>query len=180
MREALPQKRALTHEGVHLRSADDHLSAWDWWVGYTVLDALVGNTDRHQENWGVIGDGSRRLAPTFDHASSLGFLLDDEDRLARLSTGDRNRTVAAYASRARSKFEGAPHPSVVAATALAMCSTIARDRWVGHVRDLPSIRDLLDSIPRHRASDAARAFAVELYVVNRSRLLSHPVCGLTS
>jgi hypothetical protein len=52
---------------------------------YVVLDALIGNTDRHHENWGLlrkrIGDrwvGS--LAPSFDHASSLGRELLDEKR----------------------------------------------------------------------------------------------------
>lgn len=52
-------------------------------AGYLVLDALVGNTDRHHQNWGVVVQGKRgadqvllvhsiQLAPTFDHASSLG------------------------------------------------------------------------------------------------------------
>lgn len=157
----------------------DVLSAWDWWVGYIVLDALLGNTDRHQENWAVIGDDQRRLAPTFDHASSLGFLLDDQDRLDRLSTADGNRTVAAYAGRARSKFEGAPHPCAVAGSALLMCSDVARERWIERTRALRSIEDLLAQIPQHRASEPARTFASELYVANRSQLLSHPVCSLT-
>lgn len=158
----------------------DDLSAWEWWVGYVVLDALVGNTDRHQENWAVIGDGNRRLAPTFDHASSLGFLLDDNDRLDRLSTRDENRTVAAYARRARSKFDGRPHPCEVATSALGMCSARARERWVGRVENLPSIGHLLARIPHHRASEPARSFAAALYEVNRSRLLSDPVCTLRS
>lgn len=85
------------------------------------LDALIGNTDRHQENWGVIEAGRRRLSPTFDHASSLGFLLDDSARVERLTTADRDRDVSAYAERARSKFEGGPHPCDAAALALEMC-----------------------------------------------------------
>ena len=52
---------------------------------YLVLDALIGNTDRHHENWGLqpvgIQGGFRLdLAPTFDHASSLGRELTDERR----------------------------------------------------------------------------------------------------
>jgi HipA-like C-terminal domain len=67
-------------------------------VGYFVLDALVGNTDRHHENWGILlkpvkvllkekelGEQMRfrvPLAPTYDHGSSLGReLLDDRMRL---------------------------------------------------------------------------------------------------
>lgn len=47
-------------------------------AGCVVLDALIVNTDRHHENWALLRsrapDGStvHRVAPTFDHASSLG------------------------------------------------------------------------------------------------------------
>jgi len=50
---------------------------------YLVFDALIGNTDRHHENWGIlrrqtVDRWTGMLAPTFDHASSLGReLLDD-------------------------------------------------------------------------------------------------------
>lgn len=49
---------------------------------YLVLDAVIGNTDRHHENWGImrkqVGDRWQGLvAPTFDHASSLGRELLD-------------------------------------------------------------------------------------------------------
>lgn len=46
---------------------------------YVVFDALIGNTDRHHENWGLLWselpslpDVGLEVAPTFDHASSLG------------------------------------------------------------------------------------------------------------
>ena len=53
---------------------------------YIVLDAVIGNTDRHHENWGVVvervGDRQNgRIAPSFDHASSLGRELRDERRI---------------------------------------------------------------------------------------------------
>ena len=56
---------------------------------YLVFDAVIGNVDRHHENWGILGklvNGSlkERLAPTFDHASSLGReLLDAGGRKSR-------------------------------------------------------------------------------------------------
>lgn len=66
-------------------------------VGYLVLDALVGNTDRHHQNWGVILQSRivadqppafvLQLAPTFDHASSLGRELTDERRARYLREG---------------------------------------------------------------------------------------------
>ena len=70
------------------------LRAWDVFVGYLILDAVIGNTDRYEENWAVIVHGDdRSLAPTFDHASCLGFMLDDDQRLSRLRTRDRGFTT---------------------------------------------------------------------------------------
>lgn len=56
---------------------------------YLILDALIGNTDRHHENWGILikipeptlssaEQVQGWLAPTYDHASSLGRELRDE------------------------------------------------------------------------------------------------------
>jgi hypothetical protein len=51
--------------------------------GYLVLDAVIGNTDRHHENWAFLAWSSQDkrmavMAPSFDHASSLGRELLDE------------------------------------------------------------------------------------------------------
>lgn len=87
-----------------------HLSATDMFVGYLLFDVLVGNTDRHHENWGVVIDYTNRydptylLAPTFDHASSLGRNESDQARNRRLTTLDARDTVEAYSGRARSAF----------------------------------------------------------------------------
>lgn len=56
--------------------------AADQMGSYLVLDALICNVDRHHENWGILrkatSDGMRgRLAPSYDHASSLGRELRD-------------------------------------------------------------------------------------------------------
>ncbi len=53
--------------------------------GYLVLDAVIGNTDRHHENWAFLAWSSQDkrmavMAPSFDHASSLGRELLDEGR----------------------------------------------------------------------------------------------------
>jgi hypothetical protein len=65
-------------------------------AGYLVFDALIGNTDRHHENWALLkreaGPTDHRLAPSFDHASSLGREMRDERRALLL----RERRVADY------------------------------------------------------------------------------------
>lgn len=78
-------------------------------LGFLLIDAWIGNTDRHDNNWGVLERSTpegpdRFLAPTFDHASSLGRELTDEVRHERLTTNDKNRTVEAYVERCRSAF----------------------------------------------------------------------------
>ncbi|OGX05778.1 MAG: hypothetical protein A3G87_10190 [Omnitrophica bacterium RIFCSPLOWO2_12_FULL_50_11] len=46
-----------------------------------IFDALIGNTDRHQDNWGFVGDNETHklhLAPAFDNSTSLGSELVEE------------------------------------------------------------------------------------------------------
>ena len=59
---------------------------------YLVLDAVVGNTDRHSENWGILQrqDAPRSidsLASSYDHGSSLGHELMEERRERWLKRG---------------------------------------------------------------------------------------------
>ena len=65
---------------------------------YLVLDALIGNTDRHHENWGVLRKRKDEkwygfLAPSFDHASSLGRELRDDKRERRLGESRINAYI---------------------------------------------------------------------------------------
>ena len=69
---------------------------------YLVLDALIGNTDRHHENWGLLryrpdDNWTGSVAPSFDHASSLGRELLD-DRRDRILAGNR---VGDYSEKGR-------------------------------------------------------------------------------
>ena len=79
-------------------------SAGGLFVGYLLLEALITNTDRHHENWAILlrrtADGSRRaeLAPTHDHASSLGRELT-EDRRANKVKAEERRTDSRQPSR---------------------------------------------------------------------------------
>ena len=149
------------------------LSAWEVFVGYLVLDAVVGNTDRHQENWAVIDSAGRRcLAPTFDHASCLGFLLDDEKRSYQLLTRDSGATPEAFADRARSPFEGSPHPVDVAIEALATIDPRARLLWLSKCKDVDSLVEPICMIPAGRMSVPARDFAERVLRRNCHRLLS--------
>lgn len=163
--------RAALNAAAPPTPAPDLRSAIGWFAGYLLLDALVGNTDRHQENWGVVTSAKgRRLAPSFDHASSLGFLLSDAEREERLTTRDGNRTAAAYAAKTPSRFEGSPHPIVVAVEMLATLPPAARSHWEHALEELPDIDPILAKLPRTRMSSVARHFARALFTANHLRL----------
>lgn len=161
-------------------------TAAELFVGYLVLDALIGNTDRHHENWGILRlppphPSGARLAPTFDHAASLGQILQDEERRRRLETRDIRASVAAYARRARSALYAAsddPRPlglldAVVAAEALV--STV-KGYWRAAVRAIPAERLALSvgRVPEELLSPWARRFAIALLQANRETLLEVP------
>jgi hypothetical protein len=145
-------------------------SAFDWFAGYLVLDALIGNTDRHQDNWATIRGGGRRLSPSFDHASCLGFQLSDAERDERLTTADTNRTVAAYARHATTKFEGSPTPIDAAVSGLRRCASGVQRHWAAVLAGAPELTEVLAVIPDDRMSEPARRFASALYRENLASL----------
>ncbi len=47
-----------------------------------IFDALIGNSDRHHSNWGIVKnkiDGEIRISPLYDNGSSLCCLIDSKD-----------------------------------------------------------------------------------------------------
>lgn len=152
----------------------DNLTASTVFVGYLVLDALIGNTDRHEENWCVINPAEagspRRLSPTFDHASSLGFLLSDQDRRERLSSKDGNRTPEGYADRAKTPFASKPHPIAVVDSATQLTDRSTAEYWLGQVEHVDDLIIPIWAIPEHRMSTPAREFAERVLRHNWSRM----------
>ena len=78
-------------------------NALDVFLGYLLFDAWIANQDRHHENWGVISHENKiYLAPTYDHAASLGQNETDFKRAEMLSTKDEWRHISHYVTKARS------------------------------------------------------------------------------
>ena len=150
-----------------------------------ILDGLIGNTDRHHENWMFFYHPELRsyqLAPSYDHGSSLGRELQDVSRritrsrsnilasdrvLNYLLGGDSPRGV--YIT---SDSPKAPSPLV---TARLLC------RWHPHVvrpclerlgaATECAFRDVLDRIPDEFASSVAKDSARRILIISREELL---------
>jgi len=69
---------------------------------YLVFDALIGNSDRHHGNWGIIygAQGDTRMAPSYDHSASLGSKIREEDIENILK--DKRRFMANVDTKAKS------------------------------------------------------------------------------
>jgi hypothetical protein len=81
-RSLIDKKRGRPHSvksNVDICRALGIKDARAWWTKVLIFDALIGNTDRHPDNWGVLArvDQVRsrtfRLAPAFDNGTSLGY-----------------------------------------------------------------------------------------------------------
>lgn len=160
-------------------------------VGFLMFDALVGNTDRHHENWGVLQkitvndnrDTNRLrislrigLAPTFDHASSLGRELLDEARLRMLADP---MALRRYIRRGTGGiFRDAEAKKGLAPIALA--EIIAQsypqffEPWSRRIASLPGdfAQPLLDQIPEPCMSPAAKQFVLAFLSESRKMIVS--------
>jgi hypothetical protein len=150
-------------------------------TGYLLFDALIGNQDRHEENWGLIViDQKIFLAPSFDHASSLGRNESDEARLAKLSAADKRHGVEGYAKRARSQIFN--QVGVRLGTLEAFGEFLAQFPRAGRywkerltALDGDYLEGVLDNVPPDWISQPARDFACSLMKANRKRLLELPL-----
>ncbi len=143
------------------------------------FDALVSNQDRHHENWGLVfsPDTGLFLAPTFDHASSLGRNETDERRLERLSTRDSGYSVQSYVSRAESAlYSGVasrkPYTTMGAFENAAKRSPSAARYWGDKLSLCSSenFEEIFNNIPDSEITEPARRFALKMLEVNAERL----------
>lgn len=161
-----------------------------WVLGYLLLDALIGNTDRHHENWAVVElahQVERRveLAPSYDHASSLGRDLSDEERVVRLACRDRRRTVRSYAERARSALYLRPgdarplHPIDAFREGLRYVSDGAKRAWISRLRGLEdaTLKGIVQRVPSSCMTEPAQRFAAELLICNKGLILERTAEG---
>lgn len=149
--------------------------------GFVVLDALILNTDRHHENWAVFRRLSPRdsrvehwLAPSFDHASSLGRELTPDTLRQWRKEGHRVRW---YAERGRGAVFRKPEGRK-GANPLQLAE-LARRRWPEYVEPwierlravgLHPLLSTVERAPHECMSDEHRWFVRELLEYSYGRL----------
>jgi hypothetical protein len=157
--------------------APEGFIAFDVFAGYLIFDALIANGDRHDRNWAVLlrppgESGADALCGSYDHASSLGFTLSDEERRRRMVDG----TAANWARRGIARqFEhqhGQRRQSLVdlARSAAELCQPDVRAYWLQAVQSVHSdvVGLILAAAPG--LSDVTRNFTQEVIMINRDRL----------
>jgi hypothetical protein len=116
-----------------------------WWARTLAFDALIGNTDRHLENWGFIvrraPDGKVRylLAPPFDNGTSLGFI----QREAGLNKFRDSKQVDSFIANGRHHYSWADFENERAGH-IALCRTFA-ERYADTGLAMRSVIQLSDA-----------------------------------
>lgn len=65
-----------------------------------VVDALLGNPDRNNSNWGIIlgADGRKRIAPVYDNGNCLNCKWDEE-KMTEVLADEKKMEIEAYKGR---------------------------------------------------------------------------------
>ena len=73
-----------------------------------IMDALIGNTDRNNSNWGIIlrKDGSKEIAPVYDNGNCLNSKWDDEKMRTVMNDADKMEAEAYKARRCIFELQG--------------------------------------------------------------------------
>ncbi len=148
-------------------------------ASYVILDGLIGNTDRHHENWMLkleyrAGESRISAAPSFDHASSLGRELLDDDRRTKMDADG----VLNYLQRGRGGVywtaddKNAPAP-------IDLARSLSRNwpEFTSHtLEDLRNVQDsefrtIVDMVPSELMSGVAKDFAYQVLVTSKRELL---------
>jgi len=173
---------ALEHFQVGLPDVPTELpsavkDAFGLFTGYLLLDAWIGNTDRHHENWGVLRRRDQPgqplvLAPSFDHASSLARELGDGRRTDK-GNPKQGTPVERYAKRAASAFYVSDGSGRQLTTWEAFAEAAARrpkaaKAWLARLSAISAhtVKAIVDAVPASHMSDTAKAFACALLEQN--------------
>ena len=157
---------------------DDILQAL---ASYAMLDGLIGNTDRHHENWMLqillvraSAIAWMSAAPSYDHASSLGRELQNERRTRILNSDG----IFRYLRRGSGGVYG--YDQQTRAPSPLQTAKYISQQWPDYTQptlqrigELPDseFRTVIDRVPIEFMSDIAKEFAYQIIVTSKAELL---------
>lgn len=144
-------------------------------IGYLVFDIWIGNQDRHHENWGFVATTTKfYLAPSFDHASSMGCRVGENEKKERLKTKDVGYNVEAFARKAKTAMYN--DGKILKTYALAELCYKSYPKeccfWVNKISKISekNIKQCFDHIPPDWMSNFDKQFTVKLLQANKKEL----------
>jgi hypothetical protein len=144
--------------------------AADMFVGVLMIDATVGNSDRHDRNLDIVRqtNGQFYLSPVFDHGYSLG-AIEDNDLRSWVSPEHYNQ----YHNFSSFSYEGEDISGLEAFRQAAEIRPQAAKIWLNKLQhlDFGQVKQVFTKIPSNRLTQEAKNFALELFKHNQKQLL---------
>ncbi len=143
----------------------------DMFVGILLLDATVGNEDRHDHNIDIVRqvNGESYISPVFDNGSSLG--STETDRF-RSQTSPKQYSEEYNVS--FFDFQSNDITGIEAFKQAAKIRPLAAQIWLDQLDSIQpeQIQNIFDRLPDNRITPEAKSFALELLEYNRIQLLN--------
>lgn len=116
-----------------------------------VMDALIGNTDRNNSNWGIIlrKSGSKEIAPVYDNGNCLNSKWDDEKMQIVMDDVDKIEAEAYKARRCIYELQGKkinPY-HIIESMKYQECSDVVRKLTPKIESCMSRIRIMIEEIP---------------------------------
>lgn len=116
-----------------------------------VMDALIGNTDRNNSNWGIIlrKSGSKEIAPVYDNGNCLNSKWDDEKMQIIMDDVDKIEAEAYKARRCIYELQGKkinPY-HIIESMKYQECSDVVRKLTPKIESCMSRIRIMIEEIP---------------------------------
>ena len=153
-------------------SSSADVTATEVFGNYLLFDAFIGNTDRHSKNWAIETRlvGPEMLAPTFDHATSLGITTRGSARDQLLANPT---SVPAFTMRAAARrFEDGQNDSLVTYGVRYVQRYAPRQIqvWIDQLEAV-SMGEVHDAIASSEMSPPGATLATAVTTINRERIL---------
>jgi len=151
---------------------------FEQFIKIPVFDCLIGNSDRHQSNWGIIIDKSgnpKKMSPLYDNGSSLCCFIKEEDIDSFFK--DTNRFNSLIGSKSRSAISWMNEPKTRQFDLLSNIQAVYYDQTISVVEQLGSalsdqaISNSIESIPNEVMSEKHKRLVFKFLQVRRDKIL---------